>query len=89
MGDGEKVSNYTAHDVHIEIIPALLQKNQNKTLWGLDELKGDFVFVIRLLATPLSTSLPLLTWVMKSLTPFLHHNYLASGSSDTEYLGYD
>lgn len=26
MGDSEKVSNYTAHDVHIEIIPVLLQK---------------------------------------------------------------
>lgn len=30
MGDSEKVSNYTTHDVHIEIIPVVLQKKNKK-----------------------------------------------------------
>lgn len=34
MGDSEKVSNYTAHDVHIEVIPVLLQKTKIKYCEG-------------------------------------------------------
>lgn len=34
MGDSGKVSNYTSHDVHLEIIPVLQQKNKLKHYEG-------------------------------------------------------